>query len=552
MNDKAIEFETTVYKVNGSLTRLEKVGLNVKKYQKLVEEIIQNCNKETDYSMENVFGAAESFREGMLENSYAKAISELESIFWELEKYEIYLKVAAFNQVLKDFLTSKNKDKSKIAELKDRLLVLLKELKTSNTLDYQVEGALVEDIYSLAYQLIKEEIKCFGTSTLLNTLKQDEIHKYNLDKQIRKELETLDLESEEYSSLKLRKNEIDMQEGLKSTYLEEDFILMVEKATMSEQEMQDLLEEITNQITFYYHKAERIEQGKDKNEKSIVENSQKIQKHLKKIYKNAALFATSAGILAGLITGSLTLGKKWACEKKYNVTTFSYSSVDGELPVRTEESYSIENSIKLYEYEPFEKVEGVGYYTRTVNTFDLSSLEERNLEDYLNINLETIRNAAKISDDSKKDLSVSDLYQEAYSIVEKKVTDEKNVEITYSVNNHILIFITSILIDVLLELILSAIIADTKNKKYLEWNLLASLREMIDTYRKIVARRQEIANAEEELKKLDLEMKNLFLENRDLFQQIPALLTLFEREPNFKEEVESIKENLSHVLKLQK
>ena len=550
MNDKAIEFETTIYKVKSSLTRLKKIGLRIEKYERLVDEVIETCNKETDYNMENVFGAAENFSEGMLANSYIKAISKLESIFLELSKYEIYLKVAAFNQILKEFLNSKNKEKIKFIELKDQLRGLLNDLKKSGTLDYQVEGALVEDIYFFTYQLIQEEIKCFGTSSLLSALKQDEIHKYNLDKQIRKELETLNLKKEKYSLLKLRKNEIDTQEGLHATYLGEYFILNLMKATMSEQDRQNLLEEMAYEITFAYKQAKNIEKDIDKNRESITENSQKIQKYLKKIYKNIALFATSASITAGLITGSLTLGKKWACEKKYNVTTYSFSSIDGELPIKTEKSYSIENTIQLYEYKPFKEADSFNYYTRTVNTFDLSSLKERNLEDYLNINLEALRTIVETGYDYKENLSVSDLYQETLFIVEKKVTDEENVEITYNAFSHVLIFLDFLIIDVLIELILAVGIAKIENRKYLEWNLLSSLRKMIVTYRKIIVQKQKIANTEEELKNLDLEMKNLFLENRDLLQKIPTLLTVFEGESNFREVVESIKKNLSRFLKL--
>ena len=65
-----------------------------------------------------------------------------------------------------------------------------------------------------------------------------------------------------------------------------------------------------------------------------------------------------------------------------------------------------------------------------------------------------------------------------FRYTEKKVTDEKNVEITYSVGNHILISGIFILIDFSIELMMAAIIAGTKNRKYLEWNLLAQHFEL--------------------------------------------------------------------------
>ena len=51
---------------------------------------------------------------------------------------------------------------------------------------------------------------------------------------------------------------------------------------MSEQDRQNLLEEMAYEITFAYKQAKNIEKDIDKNRESITENSQKIQNYLKK------------------------------------------------------------------------------------------------------------------------------------------------------------------------------------------------------------------------------------------------------------------------------
>ena len=103
MNDKAIELEADIYKVRKALERLKNIGLDVEKYEKLTEKIIAECNLETSYTTDNIFQNA------FIETAYLSAISKLDGVYLELNKYEIYLKVASFNQVLKEYIVSKEK-----------------------------------------------------------------------------------------------------------------------------------------------------------------------------------------------------------------------------------------------------------------------------------------------------------------------------------------------------------------------------------------------------------------------------------------------------------
>ena len=133
-------------------------------------------------------------------------------------KYDIYFKVEAFSKVLQDFLSSAHQSESEFIKIRERLLSTLDLVKNSNTLDYEVEGSLIEKFYSFTYAFIKFEMEVFGCSVTLNELKKNEIHELNLDKQIVKELETFDFNDKRVSLVAIEKNKIDAS-GMNATYV---------------------------------------------------------------------------------------------------------------------------------------------------------------------------------------------------------------------------------------------------------------------------------------------------------------------------------------------
>lgn len=547
MNDKAIELETSIYKVTKALERLKNIGLNVEKYEKLVEDIIEECNKKTSYKADTFFQNA------FIENAYIEAISKLESVYFEFSKYEVYLKVASFNQVLKEYILSKEKSENELEQFRERLLLLLNKLKKSETLDYQVEGPLVEDIYHLTYEFIKEEIKGLGISPILRDLKLDEVHAYNLDKQIVKELESLDLKDNKYAFIVKEKNEIDAQ-GINATYLDENFISTIIKSTASKEELQKKVSFLVKQSICYYSKAKNLEENIEIN-KTFIEEQKKLKRIcLKKIYGNAALFATSVGIIVGLAVGSFKLSKKIATSKKYTIQVDSYSSTEGKLPLKEETSFKINNSVQLIEYQPYKGPDEYGWFTRTISTYNLSNIEEMDLKEYLNLNLEILGIRGQDSKENKTSLSVSDLYKEAYSIVEKRVTNEVFEE-DYSKGVHIVFFclllVLSALIDFLIEIFLGETYKDEQGEIHVSWRFKLALDKLISHYQELMEFQNNIKEKENDLKEFYMEAKQLLIDNKEAWHQFEKLLPYLENNAVFNKEIEEVKENLTRVLKIE-
>lgn len=547
MNDKAIELETSIYKVTKALERLKNIGLNVEKYEQLIEDIIEECNKKTSYKTDTIFQNA------FIENAYIEAISKLESVYFELSKYEVYLKVASFNQVLKEYILSKEKNENELEQFRERLLLLLNKLKKSETLDYQVEGPLVEDIYHLTYEFIKEEIKELGISPLLEDLKLDEVHNYNLDKQIVKELESLDLKDNKYAFIVKEKNEIDAQ-GINATYLDENFISTIIKSTASEENLKKKVSLLNEQVNCYYKKAKNLEENIETNKTFIEEQKKLKRKCLKKIYGNAALFATSVGIIVGLAVGSFKLSKKIATSKKYTIQVESYSSTEGKLPLKEETSFDIDNSVQLIEYQPYIGPDEYGWFTRTITTYNLSNIEEMDLKEYLNLNLEILGIRGQDSKENKPSLSVSDLYKEAYSIVEKRVTNEV-FELEYSKGEHIFFFsillALSALIDFFIEIFLGENYKDELGDIHVSWRFKLALNNLISHYPELIEFQNNIKEKENDLKEFYMEAKQLFIENKEEWIQLENLLPYLENNADFNKDIEEVKENLTRVLKIE-
>ncbi len=472
-------------------------------------------------------------------------------------KYEIYLKVASFNQVLKEYIVSKEKNKEDLEQYRNQLLSLLDKLKRSDTLDYQVEGPLVEDIYKLTYAFIKEEIKVLDISPTLKALQNDEIHTYNLDKQIVKELETLDLQDKKYTPIVTHKNKIDA-EGINAIYLEEKFISTIVKTTTSEKEIEKKVKELSKQASSYYKKAKELEKNIDKKRNYIAKRNKLTRMYLKRMYGNVALFATSLGTIVGLVAGSYILGEKIvnAISKKYTVSIDSYSSVDGELPTKEEIYDEAINTIQLKEYDPYELQENG--YTRDILTFDLKNLEEMPLEDYLNVNLEALGITGESTQEYKNSLNLSDLYTETYSVVEKLETVKETTE--YSKGWHITFFVlflfSAYFIDLEIESSFLGISVERKNKdgekkEYLIWGFIAALDQLVKNYEKLTKHKQAISKNEIELSALYITALNLCNENKELFATIEKLFPYIENNTSLTKDLEEAKEDLTRTLKIE-
>ena len=102
MNDKAIEYNAKLGKVQNTLERMEKIGLNISAFNELLEGIRTELDAAKTNNVKTIFTNMET---DVLNMAYNKAINKLDIMYGELIIYDIYLKTASFCGSLKLFFT---------------------------------------------------------------------------------------------------------------------------------------------------------------------------------------------------------------------------------------------------------------------------------------------------------------------------------------------------------------------------------------------------------------------------------------------------------------
>ena len=189
--DQAIVYKNELNKVEQKIADYASIGLDmssfIKAKESIVSESLNNTAKSYNYKA-SVIGQS-----AFLTQDYLASIKKLRDLESKLEEYDIYYKTSSFTKALRLFLTKEEKTIEQFNTLRNILLTNIKGINNSNTLDYNVEGPIIEDIFQMVYLFIKEEISYFGKSETIDKLKVNEDNLYFLDKEVRKDLETIKL-----------------------------------------------------------------------------------------------------------------------------------------------------------------------------------------------------------------------------------------------------------------------------------------------------------------------------------------------------------------------
>ena len=421
--DLAIVYKTELYKINKTIDRLKKVGLDTTKYENLIYEIDETCCQSNKEDLKKSFDTP--FMVDYLEANYSKAINELKKIEHELSKYEVYLKVRSFTNVLENIISNNNLEEKEILELEPKLIGLLNSLKKSNTLDYQVEGKLIDNIYKVTYYLLKEEVKLELTS-LYEELSKDSIHTTYLDKEISSELDSLDKNDVKNNDIFNRRDLIDSN-GINSHYLDYELLSLIVDSTKKEKTREDITElyQLYKTIKIgLFNRSNRINLcynwAKDYREERVS-----IKKSTRYI-KNIGSVILSASVITTLFGGAYRLAKSQAYShpdlKSTTITTYDTRNNSEET---TEPFYSdkTEGTI-VTEYEPYQKKLG-GFY-RYVTTYNLGEVNDLSNEEILNLNFEGLGIEGNRQRENKDTLTYENVYDNIYYIITKTNVDEND------------------------------------------------------------------------------------------------------------------------------
>lgn len=549
VNDKAIEYNSKLHKVTRTITKMQEIGLNVDNYNKLLKEIGDELASSLSENMSAFF--SDNMKTDVLNAAHSKAINKLDLLLKDMSRYEIYLKTAGFCGSLRTFLKSDDPDSSKLIELRTKLLELLEGIKNSETLDYQTEGPLVEDIYNLAYEFIKVELRESGTSLVLSEIQKDEVDKNNIERAIIDELEHLNLNEPKYQQLVAKKHEIDSL-GISASYVNEDFITHILNSTTTYEMNQKRLKELSQKLERYYNQAVALEEQVNNKKSKIDAINQSRKDSLKdeylKIGKNIIMTLSSIGVIIGLGIGAFKFTKKYSTGTKNKVTTTTYSTIADPV---TKEEYLKKNEVRvgntLYEYEPYKEVNTrYARYSRHVTSYDVTSADDLSFAEYLALDLEHLGITGQKKYNGLDILSLEDAYQEPYWEL-KKVSVDENDTITYTSKPKMIgIGLVSLVVAFILDILIESYPMERifkENAKF--WYFIGGLKNIKEQLTKIKKENKNLKRKEKELANLYIELNQLIAENADIINKLEQAVQYSDNENK-----EEITQKLARVRKI--
>ena len=540
MQDKAIEFETTRIKVAKTINRMKEAKLNVTKYEEIYHKILNNCVNENKSIPESITNNNTNFATDYLASSYSKAIKELELLLLELSKYEIYIKVSSFTKYLKNFIDNSNKTEEDFELYRNSLLDILNKLLYSNTLDYEVEGKIIEEIYQITYYFIKEEFKNLGYSITLNELKNNQTHLIYLDRKIEKELDTINLKDTKYARLASIKNKIDSI-GINSNYAEEELFMELVKNGLNHQKIHNVIDTLICTTDENIEMMEKYQEQKETKESELNDNKFNIKSIKGSIVKDIILFTISGSIIAGLIIGSIKLAKI----KKFKTTDTTYSPTNG-MTIETNYYNKLEGPKEgtyVIELSPYEKE--ISPFQRTKTTYDVSYIGDMPLEAYLDLDLASLKSKFYQRIESKDSLNLDDLYEETIRYVEEIKIDKNDYQKKTSVFLLVSFLFLSFLIEVLLEYMLSDVIFGSDYPLL----LLRAIDEFLDNYNELQKNKKDKAIDIKEINKLNQKFEQLLQDNEESIKKLLVYYDMIKNNPEYNKDIQRIDNVLKRVRK---
>jgi hypothetical protein len=415
-NDKGLEYNAIKLNAENLIKKIKLTGIDVSKEENILNSIDQKLKEEIAEHERQGYNHIElgHFAFATNETIYLNAINDLNKLIDTLnEYYATYIKINNNCEIIKAEIDANEVNSDNINGIVKLMISTLDYVKKSSTIYYSKEEDLVDLVYKLAYSLIKMELILNGSSNILNYVNSSSIDVSFINKEIGKDVETIDLKNP--SNLELKKLVISSDDSL----VNEEVIakIIIAKHELDTSEIYYSLEKIlrtieTNQHNMLYELESRdIEMTYCHYKKDDVK---KISK--KEINKTiAALLVT-----ASLFTGSIFLGNKLLdklfTKTKYNTKEEVYSTIDDTT--KTTNSYEEQAKNGIVEVKVYGKWHKFfDSFHRVIKVYTISKIDYEVLKNYLNLDFKALGiNYHSIGED-KNELTPEDQYNEPYKEV---------------------------------------------------------------------------------------------------------------------------------------
>lgn len=452
MYNKMIEYQRKVASINNKINILSENGYDVSEYQETIKNIVNTCdNSVSTISQGNMQVQVKNMDADANYDCALKNLKNLENIIDNENKY-IKLKIS-YEEIIK--ITDIDEiDDDNFKEL-DRVLSMgTYELSKLRITDLEKSKYLIELLYKACYHVIKLEIRKYGYSNLLVKINNLEYGCEFLNNEIKKDINTFDLEDESNADIKNRINELS-KNGLDANLCDFDLILR-----MIIRDYPKLKWDISSN---YIEVSENI---KSNNYKITSKNNQKTERmKLQKNQKKSKILAACSGIITTLVVfSSIKFNNNLEDNKNlYSEGVYSkievYDSESNSISNKSE--YKIKDSdIVIYDYGSVNdnNKREVKTYKMNTNDLDISDIAKIDTNDLVV--------------DSEKKIKYDDtqISKDAYKVIEKVIdrddTNTKEILDEKKVNKHSkLVYYCTIFTSSILGICFGEVISNRKKYK---------------------------------------------------------------------------------------
>lgn len=447
VQDKAILFESTYNDVLDTISDLQVIKCaNASAYLKKIEDIKEKCMQEAEGHNSKSYD--KDYERMFLEQIYSGWISKLEDVKQEIENnYGIYIRSYYNGESMRLALESTDSYSEKqIKTFATMIIRTLKEINSSNTLLYDAEKHVVETLYALAYQIIKEELNLFQKSTVLDWARNNNIATSYLNSEIRKDID----------KLKDKRKIMAIVARLKqssNSLLDEELLSILAICDNK------CLKAVSDNLTQLYQDIKAGVEAINKNEEDIRIRRESIERLKLKLkntyfYQSLAVIGCSAAALVAVFTG-IKFIVDFFDGNVYNTET-SISYVGDEEP--QEISYDYQKEIVGFKkadvkvYQPWELKTFLGlinYYERETASFTITA-EDYDLLEEIKTFVGEFEYKGDFKTQTEIKFGIDEVYENSIIKITEIIQDENDYHL-YTQDNQVMYWVAIILITLLIN-----------------------------------------------------------------------------------------------------
>ena len=329
--DEAIRYNSLRQEVLSNIDHIRELGIDVKEYTNKIIWIDQYVDRNMEQN------TIPTHKEASYIGFYENGIKYLNNLLAEVEKYDVYYKILNSCKLIEMKLNdSIPMTLEELRKYVSEVIFNLKKLVRSETIKYEEEKPIVDKLYKVSYELIKQEILLTGSSNLYNYAVKEYINVSYFSKLVKEDIANLG--DTKNAILKEKLLEIKKQ-GIGANYFDIDLIGRIVYADKGEMLLNGVTSKLESLEKEIVEKDDILAKEKEKlgNSKVYLDSHlYNIKEQRKLATKNIISFILSMVVLATGAHGISKLADWLAKQNVYIETTQTYSSLNGKTKTETD------------------------------------------------------------------------------------------------------------------------------------------------------------------------------------------------------------------------